>query len=1391
MQDKVLTTLGIRSVLPPLDLSTPHVLHEAAQRGEVATILELIRRGVPIDEKSDSGWTALQVASAHGQVAAVEILLDNGADTEALRDKGLTALHMSASNGKSEVVDVLLKRGANPDARTNGDDYTALHLAALRGRKRVLKSLIENRVDLEARSSCSFTALHLASMQGHAECVAELISADANIDARADTEETPLLMAAFFGRQLAANTLLKFGADIDAIQRDGRTAAMAASYLGKTNVLRVLISGGANLDIVDHEGYTALRCAIESGHVAAATLLLKERVRVNTAYTDHQETALHLAVRMNQPAVITALLEKGADIEACDADGDPPLEWAVETGCLELVKLLLEHGAQINRRNPSTGETVLLWAVRSGHVDVTQLLLARGADPAAIDLQSLQKKQVVDDDDFETCKILIETAIMAGESSQSPPPEPRSQPPPTRLNTFGRAPGGSTEGKKSEVDEVSRIINPIYNIEAQSTSESFIARFQDRIEHKGVKCDGPHCEEASGYICGVRFKCVACENTDLCSTCITSFFNNHDHRHPMVRCLLPTNCQIIRDIDKNTKQNWLQSNPRLSGGVEDLSHAVYAETDQRALLQLQGGLSHELGLDWSEARRLVTVPDPSVFAIFRSCSREGSPTRKEIIRDIAPEPNSLAMYKIDDAGNVRLRNFQIGKKSAVKDTDGLIHHQDAMLLTNVMVGRLTGYDYTLNNTFRKWAWEGRMVTRVITLKPGEFSDKLVIELETVDLGENPTYEALSYTWKETAYERAHMKNMGPEEDKTLRSIATYKHAIYCRDGSGKEAFLSVSCGLRDALRRLRDPVETKYLWIDQLSINQQSLQERAFQVARMMYCYNRAKRVVLWTGDEDQHTKDVFDMYRAIARFCQVHHSYPTPNQFLEKSSGFETPVWEAAKEFFHRPVFSRSWVIQEIVVGQLVTVRCGDYEIAWSDLAIAASAFASRLWVQEFYVAPIVHGLTTSQNKLMAWSEFDWKDELFGHLFEVIAINKLRTNFQTCRETSVEELLFTTCQFEASEARDHIYSLLSIRSAKITPARDNDLEPDYKKSDVDVFIEATRFCMLQSSSLSICGLNDTVSSKKIEGLPTWVPDFSSTTISAQLSYNRPRHPQPYNASADVPFTAMWPYEDRPDLLVTSSCKIETVTAVSEHALDDPKLLPLIVAEWSKMASRNPYYPTGEFAADVFITTCIANGGSSVNPSTPLYQSTSLMLGRFFLQHLHALQGENGPAPLQAINPIISTIMKETMEKFPTALFGDGQQQQEPPTAATTAGAGGAGPSDPAQDNAATAAAAESIIAACRNRVFLSTHTGHFGLGPRDARVGDEIHVLAGTRVPFVLRRITSPDTEAGAGAAADIDRIQNDGLPLYGLVGECFVHGAMRGERAREGWEWEGICLR
>ena len=130
---------------------------------------------------------------------------------------------------------------------------------------------------------------------------------------------------------------------------------------GDEEMAKRLLAAGHPVDETDREGRTPLMNAIIDNELKFAQLFLK-----HSANPDHQDangwTALHFAAQNLSLPAAQILLRAGAQVDLQDSDGNPPLWTAVYNsqgaqGELELIKLLLDHGA--NPRQKSHGVGVL------------------------------------------------------------------------------------------------------------------------------------------------------------------------------------------------------------------------------------------------------------------------------------------------------------------------------------------------------------------------------------------------------------------------------------------------------------------------------------------------------------------------------------------------------------------------------------------------------------------------------------------------------------------------------------------------------------------------------------------------------------------------------------------------------------------------------------------------------------------------------------------------------------------------------------------------------------------------------------------------------------------------------------------------------------------------
>ncbi|KAL5083750.1 hypothetical protein Trisim1_000954 [Trichoderma cf. simile WF8] len=116
---------------------------------------------------------------------------------------------------------------------------------------------------------------------------------------------------------------------------------------------------------------------------------------------------IHLAAFFGLESIIAHFLENGRDTNARDFLAET-LHWAVEGECTGAMKLLIDHGAEINQRDIRR-QTPLVRACRNGKKDAVKLLLENGADVECVDGFERSPLEIAVRDDREgIVKLLLE-----------------------------------------------------------------------------------------------------------------------------------------------------------------------------------------------------------------------------------------------------------------------------------------------------------------------------------------------------------------------------------------------------------------------------------------------------------------------------------------------------------------------------------------------------------------------------------------------------------------------------------------------------------------------------------------------------------------------------------------------------------------------------------------------------------------------------------------------------------------------------------------------------------------------------------------------------------------------------------------------------------------------
>lgn len=270
--------------------------------------------------------------------------------------RGRTALWLCVNARYSDMVTELLEMGADPN---RADNYGVVPLMTVQNRATLLLLLRHgadpNRIAPDGRRVWEFYSSRPELMKVFCE--------------EAGPQLTPDLDSLYLNSWYAWYTRQPdlFARDMAAIMRrnntflgpDRRTPLWYAASLGDATAISALVARGCDVD----EG-----CPVPYGDRRADS--------PGRRYS----TPLHEAVGQRKTSAVRALLRAGANPSRLDAEGETALRIAAKRGEPAVLDLLLKFDREVNAAD-CHGRTALWWAARRRHKNLARRLLQAGADP--------------------------------------------------------------------------------------------------------------------------------------------------------------------------------------------------------------------------------------------------------------------------------------------------------------------------------------------------------------------------------------------------------------------------------------------------------------------------------------------------------------------------------------------------------------------------------------------------------------------------------------------------------------------------------------------------------------------------------------------------------------------------------------------------------------------------------------------------------------------------------------------------------------------------------------------------------------------------------------------------------------------------------------------------
>eukprot|EP00698_Gefionella_okellyi_P025068 TRINITY_DN9061_c0_g1_i1.p1 TRINITY_DN9061_c0_g1~~TRINITY_DN9061_c0_g1_i1.p1 ORF type:complete len:1129 (+),score=213.80 TRINITY_DN9061_c0_g1_i1:1076-4462(+) len=403
-------------------------LFQAAQNGNTAQVLKILKTGADGNANDRNGWTVLHHAAAYNKKGCLEAVLKYpGINVNPQDNRGRTPLHRAAMWGNVETVEVLLAAGADATVR---NAWGAVPL------QDALRQLTVEFNPAKDTIDGLLNILHPDRNQ-HVAIVKRLL---------AQTDEVEKMVCEEVRKSGIVPLAAFLAAGVDVAHCHDDNESLLHIVVHKTDVPAVdlVLRLHPDLEARNRWNVTPLVVAVERNHPQIAGMLLKAGASVDCRDADGN-TPLHMAAEAGYAETCDLLIQFNARVRAQNSKGAAPIHKAAGYGRLEVLKVLRDADAGCVHCITKKRVTPLHWAARNGHVKCARLLLESGADANAANQAGEKPMDVTSSPEMKELLRMFSMADSGrrARSFSTPVTPPRPGPPGTAPAPQQSSPGPS------------------------------------------------------------------------------------------------------------------------------------------------------------------------------------------------------------------------------------------------------------------------------------------------------------------------------------------------------------------------------------------------------------------------------------------------------------------------------------------------------------------------------------------------------------------------------------------------------------------------------------------------------------------------------------------------------------------------------------------------------------------------------------------------------------------------------------------------------------------------------------------------------------------------------------------------------------------------------------